>query len=388
MSFTRQFLALLAMSLAGIPRRVGSVLTILIGVSCAVGVLVSMLAMSSGAHSQALGNVSDDRVVITSLGARGIESSIPREEADTIRNLPGLKIGSDGKPMVVLQSIVPIEGRRRPAGTRGFFGLIGVTDSPVRDSQPEMRFTEGRMFRPGLHELTVNNPCVRQFTGFAIGDRRAIGGTDWTVVGHFDQGDAQQCVVVTDAETLMSTFKSNTYTQAVATLQSPAAYASLRQALEADPSLHLEVRHEREAVEEGIKQLNALLNFAAYFIGSIMAAGATLGAVNSLYSIVDSRRREIATLRAIGFGSAPVGAAVLSESVVLALPGAALGAFLAWALFNRMAVSPFGFSFHLIVTSRLAAIGVAWALAMGLIGGLLPALRAARLPVTAALRAT
>jgi putative ABC transport system permease protein len=119
-----------------------------------------------------------------------------------------------------------------------------------------------------------------------------------------------------------------------------------------------------------------------------MAAGATLGAVNSLYSIVDSRRREIATLRAIGFGSAPVGAAVLSEAVMLALPGAALGAFLAWALFNRMAVSPFGFSFHLTVTSHLAAIGVAWALAMGLIGGLLPALRAARLPVTAALRAT
>ena len=388
MSFTRQFLALLAMSLAGIPRRVGSVLTILIGVSCAVGVLVSMLSMASGAHSQALGNVSDDRVVITSLGARGIESRIPRDEADTIRNLPGLRIGSDGKPMVVLQSIVPIEGRRRPAGTRGFFLLFGVTDSPVRDSQPEVRFTEGRMFRPGLHELTVNNPCVRQFMGFTIGDKRAIGGADWTVVGHFDQGDAQQCEALTDAETLMAAFKNNTYTQAVATLQSPAAYASVRQALEADPSLHLEVLHEREAVEEGIKGLNALLNFAAYFIGSIMAAGATLGAVNSLYSIVDSRRREIATLRAIGFGSAPVGAAVLSESVVLALPGAALGAFLAWALFNRMAVSPFGFSFHLAVTPRLAVIGVAWALTMGLIGGLLPALRAARLPVTAALRAT
>src|SRR4029077_256203 len=150
-------------------QRMGSVLTILIGVTCAVGVLVSMLAMGSGARRQALGNVRDDRVVITSLGARGIQSSIPRDEADTIRNLPGLRIGSDGKPMVVLQYIVPIEGRRRVSGTRGFFGLIGITDSPLRDSQPEVRFSAGRMFRPGLHELTANNPCVHQFTGFSIG---------------------------------------------------------------------------------------------------------------------------------------------------------------------------------------------------------------------------
>jgi putative ABC transport system permease protein len=152
--------------------------------------------------------------------------------------------------------------------------------------------------------------------------------------------------------------------------------------------LHLEVRYEREAREEGIKQLNALLNFAAYFVGSIMAIGATLGAVNSLYSIVDSRRREIATLRAIGFAAAPVGAAILCESIALALPGAVLGVILAWALFQRMSVSPFGFSFLLDVTPRLAVIGVLWALAMGLIGGLLPALRATRVPVTTALRAT
>jgi putative ABC transport system permease protein len=134
--------------------------------------------------------------------------------------------------------------------------------------------------------------------------------------------------------------------------------------------------------------LNGLLNFAAYFVGSIMAIGATLGAVNSLYSIVDARRRDIATLRAIGFGPAAVAASILCESILLALPGAVLGVVLAWALFHRMAVSPFGFSFLLDVTPKLAVIGVVWALSMGFIGGLLPAVRAARLPVTAALRAT
>ena len=178
MSFTRQFLALLAMSLAGIPRRLGSVLTILIGVSCAVGVLVSMLAMSSGAHSQALGNVSDDRVVITSLGARGIESSIPRDEAGTIRNLPGLKIGSDGKPMMVLQSIVPIEGRRRPAGTRGFFLLIGVTDSPLRDARPEMRgfIHDPTKYGHGRHlmESILNERNLRRMLKIMLDEREFL----------------------------------------------------------------------------------------------------------------------------------------------------------------------------------------------------------------------
>jgi putative ABC transport system permease protein len=388
MNFTRQFLALLRMSLSGTAQRLGSVLTIIIGVTCAVSVLVSMLAMGSGARRQALAGVREDRVVVNSHGASGIQSSIPRDEADTVRDLPGIKKGGDGKPLVEFQSLVLIEAHRRVTGTRTFFPLVGVTGTPFSESDPELRLTEGRLFRPGLHELIASHPCVRQLTGFGIGDKRPIGGVDWTIVGHFEQGDTQQCGVLTDAETIMSTFHSNTYTQATATLQSPADYAVLQRALEANPTLHLEVRREREAREEGIRELNGLLNFAAYFVGSIMAIGATLGAVNSLYSIVDARRREIATLRAIGFGSAPVAASILCESILLALPGALLGVLLARALFHKMAVSPFGFSFLLDVTPRLAVIGVVWALAMGLIGGLLPALRAARVPVTTALRAT
>jgi putative ABC transport system permease protein len=386
MNFIRQFVALLRMSLAGTTQRLGSVLTIGIGVTCAVAVLVSMLAMGSGARRQVLAGVHEDRVVVNSRGASGIQSSIPRDQADTVRDLPGIRKDKDGKPMVEFQSVVPIEARRRGTGRRIFFPLVGVTGNPAA-SDPELHLTDGQVFRAGLHELIASRPCVRQFSGFELGDKRPIGGVDWTVVGHFEQGDSQQCVVLADAEILMSTFHSNTYTQATATLQTPADYAILRSALESNPTLHLEVRHEREAREEGIRQLNGLLNFAAYFVGSIMAVGATLGAVNSLYTIIDSRRREIATLRALGFGSAPVAAAILCESMVLALPGALLGVLLARALFHNMAVSPFGFSFLLDVTPRLAVIGVLWALAMGLLGGLLPALRAARVPVTTALRA-
>jgi putative ABC transport system permease protein len=387
MSFPRQFLALLRMSLAAVTQRPSSVLTIIIGVTCAVAVLVSMLAMGSGARRQVLAGVREDRVVVNSHGASGILSSIPRDEAETVRGLPGIKRGSDGKPVVDFQAIVVIEARRRITGRRTFFPLIGVTRPPFADAESDLHLTEGRSFRPGLHELIASTPCVPQFTGFVLGDKRPIGGADWTVVGHYDQEDVQQCVVLADAEILMSTFNTNTYTQATATLQSVADYGVLQRAIDQNPSLHLEVKHEADAREEGIRGLTGLLNFAAYFVGSIMAIGATLGAVNSLYSIVDSRRREIATLRAIGFGSAPVAAAILCESILLALPGALLGVLLAWALFRRMAVSPFGFSFLLDVTPRLALIGVVWALAMGLIGGLLPAWRAARVPVTTALRA-
>jgi putative ABC transport system permease protein len=387
MKFNRQFVALLSMNLSGVTQRIGSVLTIIIGVACAVGVLVSMLAMGTGARRQEMGDVRADRVVLTSLGARGIQSSIPREEAAVTRGLPGIRKGTDGEPIVVFESLIPIEGRRRMTGTRIFFPLVGTTTNNVQ-LRPEIHVTGGRMFQRGLHELIASNPCARQFTGFEIGDPRSIRGVDWTIVGHFDQGYAQQCIVYADVDTIMSTFGRNTYTQVSLMLQSPAAYGAFREGLQANPTLRLEAQHESEAVEEGFKQLNAILNFASYFVGTIMAIGATLGAVNSLYSIVDSRRRELATLRAIGFGSGAIVASILCESILLALPGALLGSVLAWAFFNGFSASPFGYRFQLAVTPSLAVLGIAWALGMGLVGGLLPALRAARVPVTTALRAT
>jgi putative ABC transport system permease protein len=386
MNFLRQSLALLRLNLEGLTARAGSVLTILIGVTCTVGVLVSMLAMGTGAHRQALGNVRDDIATVTSRGTRGLDSSVPRDEATTVADLPGIALGSDGRPLIGSQSVVIIEGRRRGTGVRVFFPLIG-TSSTVTQMRPEMTFTAGRMFHPGLHELVASNPCIRTFTGFELGAKRNVRGVDWTVVGHFDQGNSMQCIVLTDAETLMTVFSRNAFTEVSVRLKSPADFEAFRAALEGNPALHLEAKRERDAVEADFKGFSAILNFAAYFVGAIMAVGATLGAVNSLYSIVDARRRELATLRAIGFGSGAIVVATLAESMLLALPGALLGAALAWVFFHGMAVSPFGYSFRLDVTSQLAAIGIAWALAMGLVGGLLPAWRAGRVPVTTALRA-
>lgn len=388
MSFLRQARALLHLNLGGLIARAGSVLTILIGVTCTVGVLVSMLAMGTGAHRQALGNVRDDIALVTTTGSvAAFTSTVSRDEANAVADLPGIALGTDGKPLVSHEFVVIIEGRRRVTGVRVFFPLIG-TSSAVTQMRPEMHFTDGRMFQPGLHELVVSNPCVRTFSGFGLGEKRDVRGLDWTVVGHFDQGNSMQCVVLADAETLMTAFGRNVFSEVSVRLRSPAEFDAFRKALEASPAVHVEAKRERDSVEEGFKRFSALLNFCAYFVGAIMAVGATLGGVNSLYSIVDARRRELATLRAIGFGSGAIVLATLAESILLALPGALLGAGIAWLFFHNMAVSPFGFSFQLDVTPGLALIGIVWALAMGLIGGLLPALRAARVPVSTALRAT
>jgi putative ABC transport system permease protein len=137
-----------------------------------------------------------------------------------------------------------------------------------------------------------------------------------------------------------------------------------------------------------MQQLNGILSFVSYFVGSIMALAATIGAANSLYAIVDGRRRDLAILRAVGFSSLPIIASFLSESILLAVPGALIGALVAWLLFNGLLASPLGASFHMAVTPSLALLGLGWALCIGLIGGLLPALRAARVPVTVAMRAT
>jgi putative ABC transport system permease protein len=387
MSFFRQFLALLRMNVESERARLGAVLTIVIGVTCTVAVLVSMLAMGTGARLQAQGDAHDDEAIVQAQGASGFDSNISRDQLVTLRDLPGVDRDKDGEPRIAGIVYVPFEGHRRGTGRRVFFPLVGSSDVKF-ELRPPAQLTEGRLFRPGLHEIITTNACAGQFDGFGLGARREVRGIDWTVVGHYDQGRSLQCVVLTDAATVMSLFNRNGFNRINVRLKSSADFDVFQRALESNPALKLEVKRSREQVEADMKQFNGLLNFVSYFIGSIMALAATLGAVNSLYSIVDARRRELATLRAIGFGSGAVVAATLAESVLLALPGALLGAALAWLLFHNMAVSPFGFSFRLDVTAQLAEVGIAWALVMGFLGGLLPAQRAARVPITTALRAT
>src|ERR1700722_968059 len=387
MSLIKQFWALLRVNLAGLPARLGLVCTIIIGVACAVGVLVSMLAMGVGAQQEAMGNVSPNRATLTSIDAPSpAQSNISQDAATLIRGLPGIRHNSEGKPIIVFQVNVFVQARNRADRSQIGFPVIGVTPG-LPDYQPELHITAGRMFTPGVHELIASNNCARQYADFGVGARRHMRGGDWRVVGNFDLSSTV-CIVFADGDTILSAFGRNTYNQANVMLESPAAFATLANALKANPSLHLKVQHEAEIFEQNMQQINGILNFVRYFVGSIMALAATIGAANSLYAIVDGRRRELAMLRAVGFNSSPIIVSVVLESILLALPGAVIGALVAWLLFNGLLASPFGASFHMAVTPSLALLGLGWALCIGTIGGLFPALRAARVPVTAALRAT
>jgi putative ABC transport system permease protein len=386
-SALRQFFGLLAIGLSGLLRRLGPVLTILVGVACAVGVLVSMLAMGAGARRQEMSDVRDDRVILTGLGQRPQFGSIPREQAAAIEDMPQIRRDKAGRPIVVLESVVPMAGRRRGSAAITLFPVFGVT-SNITEYEPEMRLTSGRMFHPGMHELVTSNTCTRLFSGLDIGDRPSIHRMPWRVVGHFDLGHANDCVVYADVGTVMSVFANSTYSGLEVMLRSPSDFDAFRAAIKANPALQLDAELQRTVVADDFKQLNAVLDFASYFVGTIMAIGGMLGAVNSLYAIVDSRRRELATLRAFGFRPSTLVASALCESMLLAVPGALLGVALAWLFFSGISASPFGYTFQLDVTPALALLGVVWALVMGLIAGILPAVRAARLAVTTALRAT
>jgi putative ABC transport system permease protein len=389
MSFTRQSWALLHMSLTAIPQRLGLVLTIVIGVACAVGVLVSMLAMGVGARREAMGNVRSDRIILMTAGVPGpMQSSIGKNIVPLLYDLPGIRRNAKGSPMAAAQAMLYTQAREKITGERVGFALFGAT-AGLADTLPELRLTSGRLFEPGLHEFIASSKCARQFSNFAVGDKRAMRGSEWTVVGSFELGNSEgMCVVFADAETILSAFRINTYNQVTALLQSPQAFTQLTEALKANPTLRIEARREVEVIEESMKGFNGILNFVSYFIGAIMAVAATFGAANSLYAIVDSRRRELATLCALGFTPGPLITAILAEATLLALSGAFIGVGLAWFFFNGFAASPLGFSIQLAVTAPIAGLGIAWAFAMGIVGGVLPAVKAAHLPVTTALRAT
>jgi putative ABC transport system permease protein len=354
-----------------------------------VGVLIAMLAMGVGAQREALGNVRPDRATIRSQDSQNaFGSSIPKDQAVLIRELPGIRRDTRGQPIALPATMVFIQARNKADGSPIGFPLLGVGPG-LTDYMPELHLVRGRMFRTGLRELIASSKCVRQFAGFAVGDKRTMRGGEWPIVGNFEVGRTEgNCLVYGDADTVLSAFGRSIYNEIEVMLQSPAAFDVLSRAIKANPTLRIKIKHEAEVAEENNAQLNGILNFVSYFVGGIMATAAIIGAWNSMYAIVDSRRRELATLRALGFHAAPIIASILSESMLLALPGALLGALVAWLSVNNLAASPFGSSFHLAVTLPLVLLGLGCALAMGLVSGLLPAVRAARVPVTVALRAT
>jgi putative ABC transport system permease protein len=394
MSLISRVTAVVAMNLRSLPQRLGTSFVIVIGSGGVVAVLVAVLAMATGMTKTLQSTGRDDRAIVLRNGSASESgSALTRSAAQIIMDAPGIKHDEAGKPIASAEPLRLLKLFRRDDGSEVTVPLRGIGAQAMR-VRPEMKLIEGRMFQPSVNELIVGKAAIAQYKDMQIGSRITTRTATWTVVGTFaNNGDAHESELMADADTVMSSDNGSTYGSVTVLLDAPSSLTHLADSLTSNPALRVDVIRERDYFSRQSKTVSSLLSILVYVVGGIMGVGAIFGALNTMYSAVSTRTTEIATLRAIGFGSAAVVVSVLVEALLLAAAGGILGAFLAWLFFSGRTVSTTQGSAHaqlifdITVTLQLAMVGIAVAIVIGLIGGLFPAIRAARLPIATALRA-
>ncbi len=383
----RQIAAVTLLGLRTILDRLGASLVVVVGMACVVGVFISILSMSTGYMQIVEKTGHGDRAMVLSQGALyEFASFISRASALTIADAPGVKKSAEGKPIVSGDSLAFVVMPKKRDGLDAYVTLRGVGPEGLT-LRPEVKLIGGRMFNAGAHELIVGKTAQAEFDGLAVGSQVSLPEGDWTVTGSFESdGNVRESELLADSVTLASAMRANGYKSMTVQLESPESFDQFKEAVTTNPQLAVEVMRETEYLANLAKGLNDFLTVVAYVVGGIMALGATFGAMNTMYSAVSARAIEIATLRAIGFRAGAVVMSVLAEALLLALFGAAIGVAAAWILFNGNSHMFGSLVFTLSVTPALIGLGVAFACALGLVGGLFPAIRAARVPVATALR--
>ena len=392
MSVFRQISSVTAMNLRSMPQRIGSSSVIVVGIAGVVGVLLSVFALTRSLSDAVLATGSPDRAIVLRSGATGeFSSTLLVDAVATIKDAPGIARGEDGKPAVTADFVAAVNLFRKEDGARAGLSVRGV-DPAVMAVRPEIKIVDGRLFAPGLRELIVGRSALQEFKDVAIGDGVQLRDGRWTVVGVFESGrDANESSLMTDSATLLSAYQRTAVNSVTVRLQSEGAFEAFKTALTTNPTLSVSVERETDFYRRQSEDANQIFGIIGIAVGVFMSLGAIFAALNSMYSAVSVRTREIATLRAIGFGAGGVIVSVLVEALILALIGAAVGAALSWILFNGNTVtlgdSTGSMVFDMQITPSLVVLGVLLACSVGFIGGLLPAVRAARLPVATALRA-
>ncbi|HEU5194376.1 MAG TPA: ABC transporter permease [Methylomirabilota bacterium] len=383
-------------NLRTLSQRLGTSLVVVVGIAGVVGVLVSVLAMAEGFRHTLASTGRPGRVIMLRAGSDAeMSSGVDRDQATLLAALPAVARGDGGRPLASAELVVMVDVPRKGETHFNNVAVRGVQPAAfaIRD---ELRLVEGRAFRRGVREVIVGRKASQQFTGLDLGSRIAFRDSDWTVVGVFTTGgDVHETEIWADAEVAMSAFRRTGFQSVTATLAdgSTAGLEALVSTIKRDPRLSINVLREPDYYAKQAGVLTRLITVIGYTVAAFMAIGATFGALNCMYSAIASRQVEIATLRAIGFGGAPVVVSVLIEALVLALLGGAAGGALAYVYCDGASLSTLNFStfsqvaFDFRVTPALLGQGLAWALLIGAAGGLLPAIRAARAPVTTALRA-
>jgi putative ABC transport system permease protein len=386
--------AVTVMNLRNIPERLSSTLVALLGVVGVVTVVVGILSINEGFAAVLRRSGADDVAVVLRGGATS-EMTSGFSQAETRVIADAEQVARDGaRPIASSELYVIIDVPLKSTGTEAYVPLRGVSSAAAADLRQDFEITAGRMFTPGTFEIVVGRGAAAEFAGLEVGQTLTAGSTTWTVVGHFrDRGSVAESEIWTDAPVLQGVYNRGTSYQSVrARLTSPQAFQAFKDSLTADPRLNVRVFTEPQYYAEQTQSMTLIVGIVGVVIGSLMGLGAVFAAINTMYSAVSARAREIATLRALGFGRFPIVVSVLIEAALIGAVGGALGMTIAYFTFNGWQASTLNFTsfsqmtFAFAVTPQLAVQALVYALILGLLGGLFPSIRAARQPIVRGLR--
>jgi putative ABC transport system permease protein len=388
-----QISAVTAINLRSLGARMGPSVATVVGVAGVVMVFVGVLSIAAGFGRTIQSTGRPDVALVLRSGTEDeMSSGLLLEDTRIIAQAPGIAQGASG-PLASAELFVIVDLPKRSTGTDANVPLRGV-ERGAFEVREEVRIVEGRAFEWGRNEIIVGQAAAAQFGGIELGTVTRWGEHEWTVVGVFSAGGTvEDSELWTDARVLQPAYRrGNTFQSVRVRLASVDAFEEFKDSLTTDPRLSVSVYQESEYYAGQSRVLIGIIEAVGYLIAFLMAVGAVFGALNTMYTAVSARTQEIATLRALGFGAGPVVISVLVESLLLASLGGLLGGVLAYGLFNGFQASTLNFqsfsqvAFAFAVTPDLLARGIGFALLMGTVGGLFPALHAARLPVATALR--
>lgn len=382
-----QIVTVTALNLANLRYRIAPSLVAVVGFAGVVMVFVGVLSIGRGFGAALEGAGRDDLAVVLRAGSTSeMVSGLSFEATRIIAEAPGVALASP-------ELLVLVDVEKRSTGQPANVPFRGVT-ARVFDVRDGIRIVEGRPFAPGVNEVIVGRRAVAEFADLELGGVLQSGRISWDIVGVFEaEGSALESEVWTDARVLQDAYnRGSSYQVVYAKLESPAAFDGFEAAITGDARLNVEAQRETDHLASQSQVMTTFITVAGTFIAVLMGIGAVFGAVNTMYTAVAARSREIATLRSLGFGRTAVLASVLVEGIVLGVIGGVIGAAIAYAAFNGYQASTLNFqsfsqvAFQFAVTPDLLVAGIVGALVMGLVGGILPGIRAARMPIAKALR--
>ncbi|HET7084132.1 MAG TPA: ABC transporter permease [Rhizomicrobium sp.] len=387
MSMLRQIAIVSLLNFRNLRQRRWQSLVVVAGMACVIGVLLSMLSMAEGVHQANLNNGDPRNAIVVSRGTvfEG-NSSIPRDKAHIVMAAPGIAKAADGSPIADPILSVGVPARLQKNGGRTWIALRSFGKNGAL-LHPTFHMVAGRMFRPGARELIVGDLARFQVAEMRVGDKVSMPDGEWPIVGAFATGDMMDGRLVGDTETLMASLRRKAYTTIQARMASPAVFVIFRGALTSNPALAVDVMRLPEWNAKSSADFIKFMHVIIYGVGVILAIGALFACFNTMYAAVESRGREIATLRALGYGGFAVAASVVLEAAALSVAGALIGASAAWSLYDGVLSGLGSEVFTLTVSPPMIGTALLWAVAVALLGGILPSIQAARWTVSDALRA-